>query len=514
MLRHVAVVLALLVAVAAAVPVSTGVQEIHLKFDENVGQSLFRDASGHARNGKCSMGGTGKCPASGQSGMSLRAAHFGKGCTITYNKAFDTSNSGSTAHIADCNTPGTDVSNPCRNKHNEKAHRGFDDRDRRVRETATCGSTVTFPPVHIKDGTVMLWYKEDGGNARTTNLPNDNSGTHTCSQYYTSGSCNGATFTGQGHPTDTISPINAGRACEWVVCSSFTTWCSTAGVVNNLADDTGFGGQIASGRNPNCQNHVECNHRSPYCKWTGTPSAGSCGNDHAYPVDHDGVGAHATQSGVCMVRRHNPGTRGWDDGQQHNTMQTHKAHNEVLWRHTQDNGWDLSLVGGDSLFIGRLSGSYWGGFWCGKWHVARPGMDKRQLTHKGPAGDSPIFRSGDSWGGWDHLGWHHLSVVFSGSTALLYVDGHRLLVFPNAGECQKQVSFLGKRTVRYAEQAGHRETEFTNVARPRESGNAGVNSQLQHMGWSINYFHGLIDDFRVYNKALSSTQITGIMNNS
>jgi hypothetical protein len=217
-----------------------------------------------------------------------------------------------------------------------------------------------------------------------------------------------------------------------------------------------------------------------------------------------------------MVRRHNPSGRGWDDSHQHNSMYTDRAHKKTLWRHAQDNGWDLSLVGGDNLFIGRLSGAYWGGYWCGKWHVARPGMEARNWARTGHAssGDSPNFGSGDSWSGWDHLGWHHLAVSFSGSTAVLYVDGHRLLVFRNSGECQKQFSFLGKRTVRYNEQAGHRETEMTNIARPRNNKQDGLNYQLSHMGWSTNFFHGLMDDFRIYSSVMSQSQISGFINNS
>merc|ERR1712146_728807 len=103
-----------------------------------------------------------------------------------------------------------------------------------------------------------------------------------------------------------------------------------------------------------------------------------------------------------------------------------------------DNGWDLSLVGGPDFFVGRLSGVYWGGYWCGKWHVARPGQDARKHDQM-----SPNFGSGDSWSGWDHLGWHHMAVVFSGSSAIVYIDGKRVVVFTNTGECQKQISFLG-----------------------------------------------------------------------
>jgi len=347
-------------------------KEIELKFDELSGAGMFKDSSSHHRNAKCVLSGA-RCPTAGAVGVSGKAAWFGKGCTVTYNSAVDVNQ----------NLGGPAL------KHNEKAHRGFDDRDRRVRETASCGSEVSFNPVHIRDGTVMTWYKEGGeddGSAtkHTTDLPNDNS------------------------------------------------------------------------------------------RWSNQPSGA-------------------------------PGV----NSPNHNTAYTHTTWKKTKWRLSKDNGWDLSLVGGPDFFVGRLSGVYWGGYWCGKWHVARPGQDARKHDQM-----SPNFGSGDSWSGWDHLGWHHMAVVFSGSSAIVYIDGKRVVVFTNTGECQKQISFLGKRTVRYTEQAGHRETEFTNVARPRNSKSGALNYQLQHGDWSNNYFHGLMDEFRVYRTALGASAINAAMNNS
>jgi hypothetical protein len=64
------------------------------------------------------------------------------------------------------------------------------------------------------------------------------------------------------------------------------------------------------------------------------------------------------------------------------------------------------------FFVGRLGSSFWGGYWCGRWHVARPN------TGVGVA-MSPGYTSGDPRRGWDHLAWHHLAYVFAGDSTLV-----------------------------------------------------------------------------------------------
>ena len=62
--------------------------------------------------------------------------------------------------------------------------------------------------------------------------------------------------------------------------------------------------------------------------------------------------------------------------------------------------------------MGRIGSSFWGGYWCGRWHLGRPG---------GAVGTamSPGYTSGDALRGWDHLAWHHLAFVFAGDTVLV-----------------------------------------------------------------------------------------------
>ena len=98
---------------------------------------------------------------------------------------------------------------------------------------------------------------------------------------------------------------------------------------------------------------------------------------------------------------------------------------------------------------------------------------------------------------------------------MIYIDGVRIAVFRNVDQCQKQVSSLGERSVRYMQQNGVRETEMTGNQndRPRDNTAGALNYNLLHKDWSMNYYHGYMDDFRVYNKILTEAQIISAMNN-
>ena len=180
----------------------------------------------------------------------------------------------------------------------------------------------------------------------------------------------------------------------------------------------------------------------------------------------------------------------------------------VVWRRPVDNGWDLSLVGGSGFALGRISSKFWGGYFCGKWHLA--GADGNAI-----GGESPKTFSANPHLGWDHLAWHHYAAVFTGSTVMIYIDGVRVAVFRNVDQCQKQISTLGERSVRYMQQNGVRETEMTGNQndRPRDNTPGALNYNLLHKDWSMNYYHGKMDEFRVYNKILTEAQILSAMNN-
>ena len=319
------------------IPVSDNMGlQIRLRFDEPVGANSFADDSGNSRSGTCGMSAHG-CPKSGQPGKYKQSAWFGQQCNIGY---------GANA-----------------------LHNGDpENRAQRIVDTATCGSKVNLNSVAIKDGTVMLWFQEEGGSYHQENLP----------------------------------------------------------------------------------------------QLSGPAPA---------PSDP-------------------------------------KLNPTVVWRRPLDNGWDLALVGGSGFSLGRISSKFWGGYFCGKWHLA--GADGSIM-----GGESPRTTSANPHLGWDHLAWHHYAAVFTGSTVMIYIDGVRVTVFRNVDQCQKQISVLGERSVRYMAQNGVRETEMTGNQndRPRDNTDGALNYNLLHKDWSMNYYHGLMDDFRVYNKILTEAQIISAMNN-
>ncbi|EKX38586.1 hypothetical protein GUITHDRAFT_115357 [Guillardia theta CCMP2712] len=160
-------------------------------------------------------------------------------------------------------------------------------------------------------------------------------------------------------------------------------------------------------------------------------------------------------------------------------------------------GWDLSLVGGSAFVMGRIGPAHWGGYWCGHWHLALPDG-----------------YAGNSLKGWDHLSWHHLAFVFAGDTVVMYLDGSRVLMLADAGSCSKELSFLGKRTVRYDQQGNSvRGVEWSGGldARKVQDTPGAINNMLKVKEWSTNYLKGLVDDFRVYDRPLTETDIRGIM---
>ena len=69
---------------------------------------------------------------------------------------------------------------------------------------------------------------------------------------------------------------------------------------------------------------------------------------------------------------------------------------------------------------------------------------------------------------------------------MIYIDGVRIAVFRNVDQCQKQISTLGERSVRYMQQSGVRETEMTGNQndRPRDNTQGALNYNLLHKDWS------------------------------
>jgi hypothetical protein len=169
----------------------------------------------------------------------------------------------------------------------------------------------------------------------------------------------------------------------------------------------------------------------------------------------------------------------------------------------KDFGWDLSLVGGNGVALGRIGPVHWGGYWCGKWHYARSGMGVG-------SNQAPAYKSGDSMRGWDHLAWHHIAFVFASGTTLVYIDGNMVAMMPNSGTCQKELSFLGKRNIRFDEQGGAvRGVEWSGGTGEREAQNSAgtLNNQLKVKEWSTNYFKGYMDEFKVYAYPMTAEEI-------
>ena len=168
-----------------------------------------------------------------------------------------------------------------------------------------------------------------------------------------------------------------------------------------------------------------------------------------------------------------------------------------------DFGWDLSLVGGNGVSLGRIGPVHWGGFWCGKWHLMRSGM--------GVGGNNaPAYQSGDSLRGWDHLAWHHIAFVFASGSTVIYIDGNMIGMLPNTGTCQKELSFLGKRNVRYDEQgAAVRGVEWSGEtgARAGQNSAGALNNMLKVKEWSTNYYKGYMDDFKVFDYPLDAAAV-------
>lgn len=175
-----------------------------------------------------------------------------------------------------------------------------------------------------------------------------------------------------------------------------------------------------------------------------------------------------------------------------------------IWRSPADFGWDLSLVGGSDFFVGRLGSSFWGGYWCGRWHVARPN------TGVGVA-MSPGYTSGDPRRGWDHLAWHHLAYVFAGDSTLVYLDGNMVLMLSGGGTCSKQATFAGKRSVRYDGQGGVREVEAAGFSRDPAPPTGNGPDNLRTKEWGTNYFKGYMDDLRIYAAPLDQAAINAAM---
>jgi len=168
-----------------------------------------------------------------------------------------------------------------------------------------------------------------------------------------------------------------------------------------------------------------------------------------------------------------------------------------------DYGWDLSLVGGNGVSLGRIGPVHWGGYWCGKWHLMRSGVGVGSNL-------SPAYASGDSMRGWDHLAWHHLAFVFASGSTLVYIDGNMIGLLPNTGTCQKELSFLGKRNIRYDEQgASVRGIEWSGDTGARAAQNhvGALNNQLKVKEWSSNFYKGNMDEFKVYDYPLEATAI-------
>jgi len=169
----------------------------------------------------------------------------------------------------------------------------------------------------------------------------------------------------------------------------------------------------------------------------------------------------------------------------------------------KDFGWDLSLVGGNGVSIGRIGPVHWGGYWCGKWHLMRSGVGVGSNL-------SPAYASGDSLRGWDHLAWHHVAFVFASGSTLVYVDGNMIGLLPNTGTCQKELSFLGKRNIRYDEQgAAVRGIEWSGETSARSAQNhvGSLNNQLKVKEWSTNFFKGNMDEFKIYDYPLEAAAI-------
>mmetsp|Transcript_21026 Transcript_21026/g.57952 ORF Transcript_21026/g.57952 Transcript_21026/m.57952 type:complete len:354 (+) Transcript_21026:49-1110(+) len=171
-------------------------------------------------------------------------------------------------------------------------------------------------------------------------------------------------------------------------------------------------------------------------------------------------------------------------------------------RSPADFGWDVSLVGGSDFFLGRLGSNYWGGYWCGKWHVQQPaGTVGSQL--------SPGYASGDPTRGWDQLAWHHVAYVFAGDSVLVYLDGNQVLMMSGVGSCPKQASFVGKRTQRYTGQEAVRAVVGPgSLPNPTTAHNP---DNLRDKEWSTNYFKGYIDDVRIYPAPLDRNTIAAAM---
>ena len=175
----------------------------------------------------------------------------------------------------------------------------------------------------------------------------------------------------------------------------------------------------------------------------------------------------------------------------------------VMRTDVKDFGWDLSLVGGNGVSLGRIGPVHWGGYWCGKWHLMRA------TTGVGP-NHAPAYLSGDSMRGWDHLAWHHIAFVFASGSTLVYIDGNMVAMLPNTGTCQKEISFLGKRNIRYDEQgAAVRGIEWSGETGARAAQNSvgTLNNQLKVKEWSTNYFKGHMDEFKVYDYPLDEAAI-------
>ncbi len=128
-----------------------------LKFDEGQGANTFKDGSGFGNDGNCRLSGA-SCPQTGAPGKYSNAAYFAASCPRSYGSSVDgcdyagrqpNMNNLSPGQRTDCYFSKTKM---------------LEFQRKLYSLAATCGSAVAFNPVTIKDGTIMMWYKESGAN--------------------------------------------------------------------------------------------------------------------------------------------------------------------------------------------------------------------------------------------------------------------------------------------------------------------------------------------------------------
>lgn len=133
-----------------------------------------------------------------------------------------------------------------------------------------------------------------------------------------------------------------------------------------------------------------------------------------------------------------------------------------IYRETNDNSTE-------SIIHHILKGSPWTGFWLGSW------SDGKLMAFVGNYNTHNLYTTDVI----SNEEWHHVALISNGSTFAIWVDGDKASADKAVGSAQNDVSV--------------------------------------RIGWSASsgqYFDGLIDDVRIYNRALSQEEITNLYNNT